>query len=231
MSLMCCCRCLPLLSHSRVFRGFVSVCLLAAYPVLACALNTDTIDVSEKDGVYAIHVSARLPVPARFVRQVLTDYDHLYRISSSIIESEVLAAYEDGGALVRSKVLCCTALFCQEVERVEKVDVVDDSRIVVTIVPGYSEFRSGMAVWRLEDEGEYTLLDYQASIEPDFFIPPLLGVSMVKKHIYTEFRDAFFRLAHIAAIRYEQQWDTDYIARKNVADKSPCDGSFKAALQ
>ena len=228
MSLMCCCRCPP---NMRVLRVLVVACLFAGWPAHACAVNIDAIEVTEQDGVYSIRVSAELPVPARFVRQVLTDYDHLYRISNSIIESEVLALYENGGALVRSKVLCCTGVFCQEVERVEKVDVIDDNRIVVTIVPEYSEFRSGLASWKLEGKDGNTLLEYQAYIEPDFFIPPLLGVSLVKKHIYIEFRDAFFRLAHIADILYERQWDTDYIARKNNTDDPPCSDSIKAAMQ
>ena len=194
-------------------------------PLSAYSIDVDHIHVTEEAGVYRISVSAELSVPVDYVRDVLTDYSHLYRLSQTIIESEVLASYDDGRVLVRSKVLCCSGPFCMEFERVDTVKVLKSGDIEARIVPESSEFSSGRAVWKITGNDYKTRLTYEAYIEPDFFIPPLLGTMMVKQQMHDEFKETYLRVEHIARINYERDWDTDMeISRLAMTtDNMPCD--------
>lgn len=212
--------------RSKLLSGYylISCMALCANASVTFAGDIDHIQVTEQDGVYHINVRADLSAPPDYVRQVLTDYPHLYRISNSIIESEVLVSDKDS-ALVRSKVLCCTALFCREVERVEEVSVLLSGDVESTVVPEYSEFKSGRAVWKITDKGNMTELEYTAYFEPDFFIPPLLGTRLVKQQMHDEFMHAFYQVERIAAINYEREWQQDMMIAKSVPgnDYIPCD--------
>ncbi len=79
------------------------------------------IEVTEQGGVFQIKASVVVDAPADYVRRVLSDFVHIYRLNSSIIESEVLASEDESVTYVRTRILGCAGYFCEELERVEKV--------------------------------------------------------------------------------------------------------------
>ena len=170
----------------------------------------EDVKVFEKDGVYHIHITSNIEASAEYVRNVLTDYIHIYRLSDSIIESKVLAPSANNKIQVETVVLCCMPLFCREVTRVEEVSILNSGRLHTRIVPEKSDFRSGEATWDIKPMGSQTQLSYQATLEPDFFIPPLLGTHMVIKNLRKEFSTTFFRVQHIARINEDREWNDNY---------------------
>jgi len=136
--------------------------------------------------------------PAKYVRGVLTDYAHIYRLNPSIIESDILASPEQGVVRVRTLVVGCVAFFCRRVGRVEDVHELASGDLQAAIVPELSDLKSGAAEWRLQREGEHTLVTYRAHMEPDFFIPPLIGSYFVRRNIRKEIMTTFTRLECVA---------------------------------
>ena len=216
----------------KVLRVPLSTFSALLYLSSASADFIEQVDVTERDGVYHIHISAVIAASEEHVRQVLTDYIHVYRLSDSVIESEVLESPIAGHVQVRSLVLCCTPVFCRDVVRVDDISMLDSGELQAIIIPQQSDFRSGKAIWKIIADGQQTQLSYTATIEPDFFIPPLLGTEMVINNMRKEFKTTFNRIEHISRINEARQWDENFSLTTAVKQSKgePCNNEFVTGL-
>lgn len=190
----------------------------------------DDISVVEEDGVYYINATSQILASEQQVRNVITDYDHIYRLSDSIIESKVVKSSDSDKVQVETLVLACVPLFCKEVTRVEEVNEVGSGLIKTRIISEKSDFISGKAAWKIERMGQVTRLTYQASLEPDFFIPPLLGTQMVINNMRDEFNTTFSRIQHIARINEDREWNDsfEFVLDKVDQEAEPCNVNYIA---
>jgi len=222
------------LRFNQAIRFYLLTFLTFLCPSLVNAEHfIEDVNVFEEDGVYHINISSEIDASENYVRSVVTDYEHIYRLSDSIIESKVHNTSEDGKTEVETLVLCCVPLFCREVTRIEEVQEHDTGEIHSVIIPERSDFRSGGAIWKFEPDGFSTRLTYEAKLEPDFFIPPLLGTQMVIEHMRKEFSTTIFRIQHIARINEEKEWDDDFEFKRATARQQdePCDTDLISSFQ
>ena len=168
------------------------------------------VEILEQSGIYQIKVVALIDAPARSVRHVLMDYVHIYRLNPSIIESEVLKRHDDGSVNVRTRVIGCAAWFCEELERVERVRLLPSGDLHAEIIPELSEFKSGQTFWRIKAVGDFCEVSYLSDMEPDIFIPPVVGKLLIKKSIREEMQISFANLEKISSIMAEREWQDDY---------------------
>ena len=191
---------------------------------VADSFNLDDIVVFEKDGVYHISIAAEIAASEEHVRQVLTDYVHIYRLSDSIIESKVIESSIEEKTQVETVILCCIPVVCKEVTLVEEVSTLESGNLQTVILPEKSDFRSGKAIWEIIAKGDKTQLTYQANIEPDFFIPPVLGTKLVIANMRNEYKIALYRIEHIARINEAREWDEDFacVIADDHSDDEPC---------
>ena len=174
------------------------------------------IAVVEKSGTYKIDIDVVVDAPADHVRYVLTDYSHLYRLNPSILESTVLGQGEDGVVKVKTRIKGCASYFCEELERVEKVQVLPTGQIVAEIVPQHGEFKSGKTNWLITAMGERCEVSYRAELKPDIYVPPVVSKFLVKKAIKQEAQTGFTNLERMAANLCNQQYS-------DVAKPSVCE--------
>ena len=158
------------------------------------------IEITEQSGIYKIKVVVVIDAHASHVRRVLTDYMHIHRLNPSIIESEVLKQHDDDSVSVRTRVIGCAAYFCEELDRVERVHVLPSGDLHAEIIPELSQFKSGQTLWRINTLGEQCKVTYLSNMEPDTFIPPVVGKFLVKKSIREEVIISFSNLEKIAQI-------------------------------
>jgi hypothetical protein len=177
--------------------SLILLLLYASIPRLSAG-DLAELQVTESGGIYRINMVMMVHAPAKYVRGVLTDYAHIYRLNPSIIESEILPSPEQGVARVRTVMRGCVLFFCKSVGRVEDVRELASGDLQAEVVPELSNLKSGTAEWRIQRVGEYTLITYQAHMEPDFFIPPLVGSYFVKRNIRKEIMTSFTRLECVA---------------------------------
>jgi len=156
------------------------------------------ITVVEKSGIYKIDIDVVVNAPADYVRYVLTDYSRLYRLNPSILESTVIGQGEDGVVKVKTRIRGCASYFCEELERVEKVQVLPTGKIVAEIVPQHGEFKSGKTNWLITAMGERCEVSYRAELKPDIYVPPVVSKFLVKKAIKQEAQTGFSNLERIA---------------------------------
>jgi hypothetical protein len=175
---------------SAVRYSLILLLLFVAIPRLNAGELTE-LQVTETGGVYHIRMVMVVHVPAKYVRGALTDYEHIYRLNPSIIESEILTSPEQGVVRVRTLMHGCVAFFCKDVGRVEDVRELVSGDLRAEIVPELSNLRSGHANWKIQPLGERAQVTYQADMEPDFFIPPLIGSFFVKQKMRKEIMVSF----------------------------------------
>jgi hypothetical protein len=185
--------------------------------------------VSESDGIFRINMVMQMQVPAYYVHRVLTDYEHIYRLYPAIVDSEILPSPDDGVVRVRTRIDDCIVFFCADLERVEDVRELPHGGLQATIVPGMSNFKSGHAKWRILDRGEQAQVIYQAQMEPDFFILPLLGSYFVKRKLRKSMLASMERIECIARIQAGLEPPDVLPARVRVAYKAPTENQGEGA--
>ena len=222
-----------LITAVTLFTATLSLCPVPSIAEQANKDYLDKVEVFEVDGVYHINFSSQIDASHDHVRKVITDYVHIYRLSDSIIESKVSNNKHNGKIQVETLVLCCVPVFCREVTRLEEIDELEPGHIQTVIIPGKSDFLSGETKWLIEPSGQSTLLSYQARLEPDFYIPPLLGTEMVINNMRKEFSITVNRIEHIARINEEKEWETNfnYLALDSQDDETKCTSEVRADLR
>lgn len=144
------------------------------------------IEVRYHDGVYILDIDMELDAGFDGVRALITDYGHLERLSSLLTASSLV--YRPGGGLRRRlQTRICILFFCFKPVIVEDVEEIGRDRILTTVVPSLSDFRSGSSQWRLTATAPgHTRIRFEYRMEPDFWIPPLIGPLLIKSMLQHE---------------------------------------------
>ena len=199
------------------------VCLLLCLQLpFAQAADLAELQVSETRGVYRINLVMQMQVPADYVQAVLTDYKHIYRLDPAIIDSGILPPPDAGVVRVRTRISDCIAFFCKTIERVEDVRELENGELQATIVPSLSNFKYGRAEWKIVAHEGRTRLIYHAQLEPDFFIPPLIGSYFVKQKLRNSVLASMARIECIA--RIEAGLEPDPVSETHMAADRQIDG-------
>ncbi len=154
---------------------------MVAAPIAAAeAVN---VEVTHEDGVYRVTIDAMLDAPPDAVFSVLTDYPRWAEVNDLIKESVVLEGDNPSRQLVRTIAEGCVLGFCKRFAQVQWMRASDDWRIRANVVPHMSDLRSGWANTQLSEIDGATLFQYEMVLEPDFWIPPLIGPMMIKRKL------------------------------------------------
>ncbi len=133
-----------------------------------------------------MEVDALVQAPAARVRARLTDYAHLARLNGAIKSSRVLANTGPGQYQVRIVTRACVWFFCRTVKQVQSVHEAGDGWIDVRVIPELSDFKQGWAHFHILAEGAPTRVLIVSEVEPDFWIPPVIGPWLIKRKLRSE---------------------------------------------
>lgn len=117
---------------------------------------------------------------------LLTDYANLTQLNPLIVSSRVVPTPFLDIDRVEIVTRGCMLFFCKTVRRVEDVTIANELGIKSAIVPSLSDFKSGRTQWTFTPQGSQTLVNYQATMVPDFWLPPFIGPLTLKKQIRTQ---------------------------------------------
>jgi hypothetical protein len=167
-------------SYQRVA---IALCALAA-SALCAAATIDTLDVTRHRGSYSLQAEARLEATPESIYAVLTDFeDNRYsRISRAYKESRYLdEPAADGTPLIYTRMEGCMLWHCMSLERTERLQTKAPYWIKSTALPEGSNFKHSTSEWLLERDGDGTKMIYKLEMEPDFFVPPVIGPWYLKR--------------------------------------------------
>ena len=156
----------------------------------AHAAEVRTVDVSHGDGRYRVYLDARLDAPRHAVFSVITDYENIHRLHRRIRESRVVRRPRPDVVEVFTLVRGCVAmLFCKSLRRVERITESPPGELVAEVIPAESDVKFGRVLWRLRPDGDGTILRYESQMEPDFWVPGLLGDDLLARSLLRTARD------------------------------------------
>lgn len=196
--------------QGHIVRKGARVCAMAIACVVALqlhAMDISELRVYENSGVYLIRMVAEIDAPAEYVHKVLTDYAHIYQLDPSITESQIMPSPGNGAVRVRTRMLDCIFIFCVELDRVEDVYESPTYDLHTVIVPTLSNFSSGKSDWRIEGKKERCQVIYEAQMEPEFAIIPIIGPSFVKRKLRKKLIASLSKVECIAKIQKELDWN------------------------
>ncbi|MDH3585626.1 MAG: hypothetical protein OEQ30_00915 [Gammaproteobacteria bacterium] len=161
----------------QVTKILVALAILAALP--AMALDEEDVSIDKEGRVYRIHMAFDVPARVDQIKSVLTDFTHPSRLSSAVIAREVLGQ-QDGVVRVRTEFRDCVLFFCKTMMLIHGVTV-SANEVRADVVPEGSDFRHGFLRWSIHViDSEASHVEFEAVMEPDFFVPPLIGGFLVR---------------------------------------------------
>jgi hypothetical protein len=173
--------------------------LLLFLPAGAVAGDILDASVTHADGHYDLAIRARIDAPSAAVYRAISDYSNLAAINPDIRVSELLGTSAAGVSTVHTVINVCILLFCKKVEQLQQMTHPDAHTIEAVTVPEGSDFRSGFARWQLSSPTAATTeLQFTATFEPDFWVPPLIGPWLIKRKLV---REAAETAAYIEALQ------------------------------
>jgi len=200
--------------------GFLAFFYINMSPI---AGELEGLSVTVDNGDYGIRIAMVMDAPADYVYRVITDYKHAYRINPCVTKSEILPSPDEGTVRVHNHSVHCIWLFCFDIDWIGDIVELQEGYLKIDTLPEYSSFDSGMAVWRIHPQGERTWIFHHSHFKPNFFIPPLIGEHIIKKHMRDETLDTFKRIECHAKILLERDMEneTDHL-EKLVRDGRDC---------
>jgi hypothetical protein len=88
----------------------------------------------------------------------------------------------------------CVGPFCFDIAWAGDITEIGDGNLEVKTLPALSDFVSGSARWRIRPQGERTSVLYESKLKPAFFIPPVIGDSILKNHVKNNTLATFKRI-------------------------------------
>lgn len=164
----------------------------------AMAADLRDISVEYEDNRYRLESEVWLAAPPEDVYRVLTDYDLFVRFTSAFVETYDVAPDEQGRPRFYTRMEGCMLLYCKSLERVGYLLLEPRSEIVAVAVPEKSDFKYCRERWRLVEESGGTLMIYDFEMEPDFWVPPVIGPWIIKRTLREDGIDVIDRIESLA---------------------------------
>jgi len=173
------------------------VWLLCSAPAAAATMHSAA--VTYQSGSFIVEVDALLDITEHQARALLTDYNHLERLSPAVERSEILNMRAPGEYRVRTVTRTCLWFYCKRLTRVQDVVEAHDGSITAIVVPELSDFSYGNMRLNLWQEVAGTRILIRSEVTPDVWIPPLLGPWWIKRELHAEAVQTMHKLERAAA--------------------------------
>lgn len=147
---------------------------LLSLSTTAWSLEIESSAARYHDRRYQFEMVAWIDAPMDKVSAVLRDYAHYPRLDAHILEARVLERPDDRSVVLGTVLRACFGPFCRNVRRVERVEEAP-LELTAIVDPARSDVRFGETRTRLSVSGERVRVEYHTSVEPGFWLPPLVG--------------------------------------------------------
>lgn len=178
--------------HTGCSRGFSEkksgICLLAVAWLLSItsATNASTLyrlDVIRSGDSYHAVADAYLAAKPAAVCAALVDFAHLPQISPDVRKAVVIRRIGARSEVVYLESRFCIGAFCRTLRQVEQFTQLTSHDILAVTLPKGSNIKQGASSWHVEPDGAGTTLHWDMTLEPDFWVPPFIGPSLVRMEI------------------------------------------------
>lgn len=150
------------------------------------ALEWVSSSVAHNDGTYIIQAELHLDAPRERVMARITDYDKLAALNPLVRETKTLPHQSSWNRTrVRVTYEACFFFFCKVL--ISMQDIYRTPRgLRVSVRSADGSFPMGNALWDLQragGDGGRTRARFSSRLNPDFWIPPIIGPFLVKRRL------------------------------------------------
>ena len=189
------------LSAKRIGRLFGLVLCLIFFSALSTAGEIEFAHVEHEGNEYRLKLTMQVEAGQKDVLALLTDHDNFHEISEVLIESGRL---QDGpGDKTRRRVVVetCIVFFCFRAVMVEDMEEFSGGRLLAIMIPEESDFGYGRTEWQVNPVGaDRSEIIYRCELQPDFWIPPVIGPYLLKRKMVKEARDTILNMERLASV-------------------------------
>lgn len=162
------------------FRQAVLSCgLLLALSGQAAELRD--VSVERDDDRYKLRSETLFDTTREDLYRVLTNYDDFEKFTSAFSDSRNLEPDEDGNPRFYTEMEGCVLFFCVTFERYGHLELKPETSIRAVVDPESSDFAYSVETWALSEEDDGILLIYEFEMEPDFWVPPVIGPFYIRR--------------------------------------------------
>ena len=175
------------------------VTLWLLWPALAVAGSVEHVGARHARGVYTVDLDMVLDATVERVQAIVTDYDGLHRLSSSIVESRRLPPSATEPDRRRVVYRACFLIYCFTAVMVEAVQFPSPGQMLSMVEPEESDFRRGFSQWELNQVGiNQTRIKFHSELEPRFWVPPVVGPWIIKRKMLAAARETGIKIEQLA---------------------------------
>ena len=173
--------------------------LISSMIVSSASLKKSSIEYKDKRFLYSFE--AQINARHDKVLDKLHNFEQWDRLNGNISKSKVLETLP-GNKIKRLLTLTqCIFTFCFNLKFVEVVTL-SKNKLEMNIVAGEGNFSAGRAIWETVSEGTYrTLIRVNATLSPDFWIPPVVGPLVLEKVFLKQIRKTIETIETLAKSR------------------------------
>jgi hypothetical protein len=154
--------------------------------------------VEREDNHYELNSEVWFDVSPESLYDVLSNYDLFTKFTSAIVESRNVEPDEEGRPRFYSRMEGCVMFWCKSFIRNGYLLLEANSEIVAISHPDESDFTLSRERWHLVPEGEGTLMIYEFEMEPDFWVPPVIGPFFIMRALRAGAERAIDRIEALA---------------------------------
>ena len=156
------------------YRREISACILILLCAPAKCVEILSVHVDSEGKRYHLLGESVIHATPEFIFNTLMDYDNFHRLASGIAETRFMEADDPDQLIGYTRIDSCVLFFCKSVEKVERINATEFSEISTEAIPEQSDFVFNHSRWLLKEGENGTHVTYEAEIEPDFWMPPLI---------------------------------------------------------
>lgn len=146
--------------------------------------------MDSQQGRYSVDLTVTLDATPASAFAVLTDYPNLPRINPAVVSAETMPGAPAGSTRLATHVRVCVAWFCRDLRQVQDMRASHEhhggGHVHAEVLPALSDLKFGRADWTVWPCEQQTCLRFATIIEPDFWVPPVIGPWLIKRKLSEE---------------------------------------------
>ncbi|MGI9290114.1 MAG: hypothetical protein ACR2QG_02425 [Gammaproteobacteria bacterium] len=172
--------------------------MIVLWSVSATTAELESFKVKRKKGTIDIRAEITVNAPSPEVYLALLEFDKFDELSDTFTDSRYIEPAEDGSPRIYTRIDGCILFFCKTIERYAHLGLYPSWKVTATAEPELSDAEMSIESWTLSDNGDTTVIDYEHSLRPGFWVPPLIGTLVIRRSIKKSALEAGVRIEELA---------------------------------
>lgn len=188
-----------MLKNFNTLTGFLFLGIFLSFVFTFPAFSGEVIhsNVSHDGETYKASIEMQIEATSEKVYALFTDFNYLSRLSGNITNSEIVEE-EPPEYTVQIDSHNCVLFFCIEIQQTQQVIELGEGYISVEDIKGKSDFVYAESHWHIRPYEEGTRVTFSTTMEPDFWLPPLIGPWFFERGLISETKKMIEQLEKLA---------------------------------